>query len=382
MHKKIIALLLAAAPAWALAQQENNYRITGLVRDADVQHVYLQHFNGKTNVVDSAAVVDHQYTLTGYAAYGSIVTFSSVGPDMTLSTDNTVSIFLAPREEFSITHTGSFANLTVTGSPANIEYHRILDRQAAFNKSVKDLQDRLTRAILSKNQKLEKSLQKELDAKVADERNYVFAEYMRQNPHSPLLTYAFEGALGNYAAMQAKDVAFLQPLVDMLPDSIRTLPGLKLVVSQMDKLITGDTRLAIGKEAPDFTEKDTLGNAVSLSSFRGKYVLVDFWASWCGPCRAENPNVVAAYRKYHDKGFEILGVSLDAKAEDWKKAIRKDRLGWTHVSDLKYWNSEVVSLYGISGIPLNFLLDPKGKIIARSLRGADLEKKLAEIYKN
>jgi thiol-disulfide isomerase/thioredoxin len=109
-------------------------------------------------------------------------------------------------------------------------------------------------------------------------------------------------------------------------------------------------------------------------------VLVDLWASWCGPCRKENPNVVKAYQKYHPKGFEILGVSLDENDKAWKKAIAKDELNWVHISDLKGWNNSVAQLYGVTGIPQNFLIDPQGKIIATSLRGADLEKKLAEIY--
>lgn len=134
--------------------------------------------------------------------------------------------------------------------------------------------------------------------------------------------------------------------------------------------------------APDFILKNTKDQDVSLSSFKGKYVLVDFWASWCGPCRRENPNVVKAYEKYKSKNFTVLGVSLDggenAKAK-WVDAIAKDGLTWEQVSDLKGWGSYAVQLYHISAVPANFLLDPTGKIIARDLRGAELEAKLATL---
>lgn len=137
----------------------------------------------------------------------------------------------------------------------------------------------------------------------------------------------------------------------------------------------------VGQTAPEFTLPDPNGKEVKLSSFRGKYVLVDFWASWCRPCREENPNVVKAYNKYKNKNFTILGVSLDQPGgkDAWMKAVMQDKLTWTQVSDLKFWNSVVVPMYKIEGIPYNVLVDPDGKIIAESLRGADLERKLEEV---
>ena len=137
----------------------------------------------------------------------------------------------------------------------------------------------------------------------------------------------------------------------------------------------------VGKEAPLFEMPDVNGRTISLASLRGKYVLVDFWASWCKPCRMENPNVVAAYQQFKDKNFTVLGVSLDKNKEAWLNAIKEDGLAWAHVSDLKQWQSSVVPLYQIEGIPFNVLLDPQGKVIAKGLRGEDLLTQLAAILK-
>lgn len=138
-------------------------------------------------------------------------------------------------------------------------------------------------------------------------------------------------------------------------------------------------KLAIGQEAPEIALPDPEGKIVKLSSFRGKFILVDFWAKWCGPCRAENPNVVKAYNQFKDKGFDILSVSLDRTKEDWVKAIQDDGLTWNHVSDLKFFDSQAAKDYNINAIPFSILIDPKGIIIAKNLRGVDLQKKLDEV---
>ncbi|HLI93554.1 MAG TPA: TlpA disulfide reductase family protein [Puia sp.] len=136
-----------------------------------------------------------------------------------------------------------------------------------------------------------------------------------------------------------------------------------------------------GKQAPDLSLPDMNGHPVSISSFRGKYLLVDFWASWCMPCRAENPNVVRAHNEFKGKNFAILGVSLDKDKADWQKAVQQDGLDWTQVSDLKYWNSKAVETFKFEGIPFNVLIDPQGKVIATALRGPDLENELKDVLK-
>lgn len=187
-------------------------------------------------------------------------------------------------------------------------------------------------------------------------------------------------SLASLAGIQQLDPEKYMEIYKRVYDDLSNkMPGSKYL-ERLKQEIDSYSRLMVGTEAPDFTFNTPEGKALTLSSFRGKVVLIDFWASWCGPCRKENPNVVRVYNKYNKKGFEILGVSLDEDRERWIDAIKKDGLVWSHVSDLKGWSSEACRLYGIDAIPLTVLLDKEGKIIAKNLRGAALEQKLEEIF--
>jgi peroxiredoxin len=177
--------------------------------------------------------------------------------------------------------------------------------------------------------------------------------------------------------VQEAEFPFLDSLAHNFEKKSQLTPHAKYFVNMIAK----KKAVSVGSLAPEIALQDTKGKKIALSSLRGKYVLIDFWASWCRPCREENPNVVKLYQKYKNKNFEIFGVSLDKDIESWTKAIEKDKLSWTHVSDLQWWESSVVPLYQIQGIPATVLLDPQGKIIAKNLRGELLAQRLQEILK-
>lgn len=268
--------------------------------------------------------------------------------------------------------------ITINGSKAEIKKIRIegsashndfLQFNTTFNPLIAELNSFAAAAQKEPNQQKREKLARQFDS-VAAIVNTEVDKFVRSRPASFVSPFVL-----GVTAQLIENPSLMEQRFALLDEKIKA----SAMGKNLAEFIAYSKVGAVGTDAMDFTQNDVNGNPVSLSSFRGKYVLVDFWASWCRPCRAENPNVVKAYNKFKDKNFTVLGVSLDQEKNAWVDAIQKDGLSWNHVSDLKYWNNAVAQMYRIQSIPGNMLVDPNGKIIAKDLHGEGLQKKLCEV---
>ncbi|GHV20241.1 thiol:disulfide interchange protein [Bacteroidia bacterium] len=284
--------------------------------------------------------------------------------------DDYLSFFIEP-VQIRLSAADSVKNASIKGSQINDDNKKLEASLKSINEKMDILMAEYRGA--SEEDKKSEDFQKSIESRyeaISQESNDVYKSFIQLNPNSFISVVALNSFAGS-----TPDVEKVEPVFNLLSSNMKNTKEGKAFSEKIDKLKT----LAIGAIAPEFTQESPEGKQIKLSDFRGKYLLIDFWASWCGPCRKENPNVVEAYNKYKVKNFEILGVSLDSKKDAWLAAIEKDGLTWPQVSDLEYWKNAVAQQYAVQSIPQNFLLDPNGKIIAKNLRGEDLSKKLAEL---
>jgi peroxiredoxin len=373
--KRIILLALAVIPAVAFAQ-DTKYSIQGKIGEFNAPaKVYLEYrFPKGKPIYDSCMVVNGKFHFAGSvgaAPLNAYLLFNRKGTG-TGNADGYRVIYLEPGV-INLTATDKIENATVEGPKTNQENEKYQLGQRPISDAYAALEQRQKAATEDQKASPEYSKKAKADEKAIDDMSAAIdKKFIQENPGSIISLNALESLA--YSA----DYVDIKPLYDALTPAVKSTEAGKALGERMPKL----KAVALGATAPEFAEADTSGKIVNLSSFRGQYVLIDFWASWCGPCRRENPNVVKAYNHYKGQKFTILGVSLDKPnaKEKWLAAIHKDGLTWNHVSDLKFWDSKAAGLYAVRGIPQNFLIDPNGKIIAKNLRGDDLEDKLAEIF--
>jgi len=367
MKKFFVLSVLILFVFAACHNKSGRYRISGEIAGVDSGKVYLFKAGiGKAPVVeDTADVVNGFFKMEGNA--GKQATFHLLRLD---KKKYFAEFFLEEGKTEINAYKDSLINTTkISGSREteifNIFLKELSSLQQKMNKYKQEYQTAASKGNQQDMDRIQADFQASSDNMIVYTKNFI-----RENNSSVVAPFILYNQLAS-----SLDYKQLKELTDTLSPELKDSE----YMSKLDEILNKKAKTALGAVATDFTMKDTEGNDFTLSSLRGKYVLIDFWASWCSPCRSENPNVVKAYNSYKDKGFDIVGVSLDKDKAAWIKAIKDDNLTWHHVSDLKFWNNVVARTYGVQSIPYNLLLDKEGKILAVNMRGESLIKKLKEV---
>lgn len=375
MHKLIAGVVLVATLASCgnadkfikAAPGDSSYTVKGNLKGIDTGWVFLYNIQNAGGKPDSAKLNKGDFEFKGFVSEPQFAVLGVVG--MNADTEPPLFVFLEPGTFTVEASADSIGKGKVWGGNSQKELEKYTASLKPLEEKTKKLMADYQQAVATGNADKIAEVQKSYEGLEAENKNIV-SKFVKENPSSYVSVVQLAQVFGF-----DPDPAVVEPLFNGLDEKLKTTHYGQQIKSALESA----KKTAVGGIAPDFTLMDISGKPVSLSSYKGKYTLVDFWASWCGPCRQENPTVVKAYYMYKAKGFDILGVSLDEKKDSWQKAINDDKLAWTQVSDLQGWKSETAAQYGIKFIPMNFLLDKDGKIIAKSLRGEELIRKLGEL---